>query len=179
MRNDRLIRLHKERDQLLRLRGKNLAAAGLAGRLRSLATQARATLDAADDTVRRKIVDLLDLRVEVIRWEPCETCDGNGLLARLGPFRYNVAASGGRRREPIICPDCLRTRQIPVLRISARSQSCSSQPSPTAARSPSSHPSSGPFCRSKPTFAWRKRRQEVVGSSAIHRYPAPSDSSTC
>jgi DNA invertase Pin-like site-specific DNA recombinase len=119
-RNERLIALRKERDQLLRLRGKNLAAAGLAGRLRSLATQARVALDAADDTVRRRIVDLLDLRVEVVRWEPCETCDGNGLLARPGPRSRDLAISGGRRREPIICPDCLRTRHIPLLRISGQ-----------------------------------------------------------
>jgi hypothetical protein len=41
-----------------------------------------------------------------------------GLLAASGPRRRNVGAAGYLPRKPMLCPDCLRTRQIPVVRVS-------------------------------------------------------------
>lgn len=119
-RNEQLLHVRDERDSLLRLRGKNLASMGLAARLRDLAEQARQALLDADNTMRRKVIDIIDLQVEVLRWEPCDTCDGKGLLANPGPRRRGVSPEDDYRRSPILCPDCLRTRQIPVLRISGQ-----------------------------------------------------------
>lgn len=119
-RNESLVAVRTERDDLLRLRGKNLAATGLANRLHSLAAQARSVLADADDALRRKVIDLLDLQVTVVAWEKCVTCDGKGLLANAGPRRRHVGPQDDRRREPIVCSDCLRTRHIPVLRISGQ-----------------------------------------------------------
>jgi hypothetical protein len=117
-RNDRLVSLRKERTDLLRIRGKNLAAAGVATRLRALAAQARVALEEADATVRRKVIDLLDIHVHIVGWEPCDSCADKGLLAASGPRRRNVGAAGYLPRKPMLCPDCLRTRQIPVVRVS-------------------------------------------------------------
>jgi RecJ-like exonuclease len=53
-------------------------------------------------------------------WEACSTCRGNGLLARPDPRRRHVGGDDDRRGELLICPDCLRTRRIPVLRIAGQ-----------------------------------------------------------
>ena len=115
-----LVVLRRQRDEMLRFRGKNLAAAGLSARLRALASQAQDVLDTADETVRRTVLELLEVRVEVLGWEACTTCRGNGLLARPGPRRRHVGRDDDRRGEQLICPDCLRTRRVPVLRIAGQ-----------------------------------------------------------
>jgi hypothetical protein len=40
------------------------------------------------------------------------------LLAASGPRRRIVGAAGYLTRKPTLYPDCLRTRQIPVVRVS-------------------------------------------------------------
>ncbi len=74
---------------------------------------ARATLASAEDPLRRKVVDLLDLRVQVLGWDICGACAGRGLL----PTAHKVRQMGN---TGIVCPDCLRTRHIPVLRITGQ-----------------------------------------------------------
>jgi hypothetical protein len=66
------------------------------------------------------VLELLEVRIEVLGWEACTTCRGNGLLARPGPRRRHVGRDDDRRGELLICPDCLRTRRIPVLRIAGQ-----------------------------------------------------------
>ena len=46
------------------------------------------------------------------------TIGNNGLLPASGPRRRNVGAAGYLHRKRTLCPDCLRTRQIPVVRVS-------------------------------------------------------------
>jgi DNA invertase Pin-like site-specific DNA recombinase len=115
-----LVVLRRQRDEMLRFRGKNLAAAGLSARLRALASQAQDVLQTADETLQRTVLELLEVRVEVVGWEACTACRGNGLLARSGPRRRHVARDDDRRGEQLICPDCLRTRRVPVLRIAGQ-----------------------------------------------------------
>jgi hypothetical protein len=115
-----LVVLRRQRDEMLLFRGKNLAAAGLSARLRALASQAQDVLQTADETMQRTVLELLEVRVEVVGWEACTACRGNGLLARSGPRRRHVARDDDRRGEQLICPDCLRTRRVPVLRIAGQ-----------------------------------------------------------
>lgn len=115
--NDRLLTLRTHRRDLLRLRGRNLASAGVIERLRTLAQQAQRGLDKADHTTRTRIMDLLELQVDVTGWEPCETCDGKGLLRYDETPRRHVPVGDDRRQKQLICPDCLRTRQIPRMKI--------------------------------------------------------------
>jgi hypothetical protein len=53
---------------------------------------------------RRQILDLLELRVEVERWEPCTACKGKGKV------------KGGTGGLP--CPTCQATRTVPHLKVS-------------------------------------------------------------
>jgi hypothetical protein len=53
-----------------------------------LASQAQDVLDTADETTRRRVLELLEVRIEVLGWEVCITCRGNGLLARPDPRRH-------------------------------------------------------------------------------------------
>jgi hypothetical protein len=115
-----LVELRRQRDEMMRFRGKNLAAAGQSARLRTLASQAQDVLDTADETTRRRVLELLEVRMEVLGWKACTTCRGNGLLARPDPRRRHVCGEDDRRGELLICPDCLRTRRIPVLRIAGQ-----------------------------------------------------------
>lgn len=111
--NERLLGLRDQREDLQRLRGKNLGAAGLASRLRELSARAQATLVDADETLRRKLIDLLDLHVHVLGWAPCQTCDGKGLITTTSPVR-RLGNTG------LVCPDCLRTRHVPAIRVSGQ-----------------------------------------------------------
>jgi hypothetical protein len=115
-----LVELRRHRDEMMRFRGKNLAAAGLSAQLRTLASQAQDVLDTADETTRRRVLELLEVRIEVLGWKACTTCRGNGLLARPDPRRRHAGGDDDRRGELLICPDCLRTRRIPVLRIAGQ-----------------------------------------------------------
>jgi DNA invertase Pin-like site-specific DNA recombinase len=108
-----LAMLRDERATLMRLRGKNLAAAGLAERFRGLAMRARQGLDDADDGTRNKVLELLDVRVEVQGWEVCSTCQGRGLLR----YRHSQRRLGNTGN---VCPACRRTRHIPDLRITGQ-----------------------------------------------------------
>ena len=112
-RNERLASLRDEREQLLRLRRRNLAAAGASSRLSAAAATAGSALDQADDVMRRKLIDVLDLRVEVVRWDTCARCNGRGLIA--GSARPRRRGNTGA-----VCPDCLRTRVVPCLRIAGQ-----------------------------------------------------------
>jgi hypothetical protein len=108
-----LAALRDERATLLRLRGKNLAAAGLAERFRGLAMRAQQGLDDADDDTRNRVLELLDVRVEVQGWEVCTTCQGRGLLSSQHPQK-RLGNTGN------VCPACRRTRHIPDVRITGQ-----------------------------------------------------------
>ena len=58
-----LVELRRQCDEMMRFRGKNLAAAGLSARLRALASQVQDVLDTADETTRRRVLELLEVRI--------------------------------------------------------------------------------------------------------------------
>lgn len=115
--NTRLSTVRDERRTLERLRGKNLAATGLTRRLHILANQARTGLSNADAVTQAKVLDLLDVRIDVLGWETCTTCEGRGLL---GAPRTSAGPKGNRGRTGTVCPSCLRTRNIPQIQIAGQ-----------------------------------------------------------
>jgi uncharacterized protein (UPF0335 family) len=112
-RNQRLTAVRKERETLLRFRSRNIAAAGIATRLRAIAAQAEAALDEADLAMQRRVLELLRLRVSVTGWERCLTCEGRGLVVAPHPTR-RLGNTGA------MCPDCRRTRHVPRIRITGQ-----------------------------------------------------------
>lgn len=114
-RNEQLGAFRDEHAQLDRLRRRNLAATGTTTRLRTAALAAQEALEHADETLRRKLVEVLDLRVEVLRWDTCATCDGRGLVPLQPRSKPRSPGSTGD-----ICSDCLRTRVIPCVRIAGQ-----------------------------------------------------------
>jgi hypothetical protein len=84
--------------------------------------QAATNLEGADAVARRRLIDLLDIRVRVVGWDPCPTCSGMGLLPKLGPeaSRRRLVNQRGLedlRYKPVICPTCRRSRFIPKVTI--------------------------------------------------------------
>ena len=84
-------------------------------RLQELSKGAKRKLRQADFATRRRIVELLDLRVYVEAWDTCATCEGTGWVSRFAPG----AAPTGEERTICakICPTCLRHRALPRLSI--------------------------------------------------------------
>jgi DNA invertase Pin-like site-specific DNA recombinase len=79
-------------------------AQGRLAQLRTMATRASERLDKLTDQERRVVLDALELRVEVLGWSPCGTCEGRGKV------------KGGKGGLP--CPGCGMAKEVPRLRIS-------------------------------------------------------------
>ena len=82
-------------------------------RVWDLAAQAAAALDASDPATRRRVVDLLDVRVQVTGWDVCETCAGKGKVRDPRP-------QGERRHgnTGLNCPACHGHRWTPAVTVS-------------------------------------------------------------
>jgi site-specific DNA recombinase len=98
----------------------NRHSADRARRLLEMANEAVAAIDGADDTTRRRTLDLLDVRVAVQQWVRCPTCEGKGLLRSVEPAEFEARRRGRRRgetedlrRHPKVCPNCRRSRWVP------------------------------------------------------------------
>jgi DNA invertase Pin-like site-specific DNA recombinase len=84
-------------------------------RIWSLAESARRNLDSDNPALRRRILEVLGVRVRVTGWETCPTCNGAGLVAA-----EPDPISGKRQRGMAgarVCPTCRRTRHRPLLTI--------------------------------------------------------------
>lgn len=82
-------------------------------RVWELANQAAATMDASDPATRRRLVDLLDVRVQVTGWHVCESCAGKGKLRDPRP--------PGERRHGntgLNCPSCHGHKWVPEVTVS-------------------------------------------------------------
>jgi DNA invertase Pin-like site-specific DNA recombinase len=93
-------------------------------RIWALAESARRTLDTDDPSLRRRILDVLGVRVQVTGWQGCPTCHGGGLVAvEPDPItgKRPKGAAGSR-----VCPTCYRTRHVPLLAISGEIPDASS-----------------------------------------------------
>ena len=93
-------------------------------RIWSLADSARRNLDSDDPTLRRRILEVLGVRVRVTGWETCTTCAGGGLVAA------EPDPITGKRKKGMagacVCPTCRRTRHVPLLTITGEIPDASS-----------------------------------------------------
>jgi DNA invertase Pin-like site-specific DNA recombinase len=93
-------------------------------RIWSLADSARRNLDSDDPALRRRILEVLGVRVRVAGWETCPTCNGGGLVAA------EPDSITGKRKKGMagarVCPTCHRTRHVPMLTISGEIPDASS-----------------------------------------------------
>lgn len=100
--------------QVERWSAANDAAKSRAERVWRLAENARSVLAARDFATRRRIVDLLDVRVQVTGVDRCDVCSGKGVL----PVPLDAE---GRRPKGwhgfSACYSCRRTKHQPVLEI--------------------------------------------------------------
>jgi len=95
--------LAAHRDRLVAWRERTEADTDRAQRLHQLAAGARERLATMAPVERRQVLDLLDVRVTVTGWKPCEACGGRGKL------------KGGR--GGLSCPACRAMRRTPLLRV--------------------------------------------------------------
>ena len=81
-------------------------------RVWELAAQAAATLDASDPATRRRLVDLLDVRVQVTGWHVCEACAGKGKLPDPRPQGQRQHGNTG-----LNCPACHGHKWVPAVTV--------------------------------------------------------------
>jgi len=85
-----------------------------AGRIAELAVSAQRTLANLTSAQRRRIIELLDVRVGVTGHQKCPTCNGKGIiLDPYAPVRDNWNGKG----SPATCPSCRRLRTLPRLAV--------------------------------------------------------------
>jgi hypothetical protein len=82
-------------------------------RLWELARHAEQLLGDPKPALKRRILDLLDVQVQVTGWERCEACTGRGFVSAGVEARTRDRGATG-----VNCPACLRHRFIPTIRIS-------------------------------------------------------------
>jgi len=106
--DERLGVLRHQRDDMLRVRRKNLTSHGAVKRVHEVAADLGQALLGADFTTKRYLLEALDIQVRVVGWEPCDTCAGRGLLpAQRGPGEPRRLGNTGT-----VCPACLRAKRI-------------------------------------------------------------------
>lgn len=91
-----LAAVRRRRTQIAAWQAVNADRRCRAERLGELAAQARQTLPVADHATKARILDLLDVKIRVVDWQPCPTCHGVGYISKPAP----PTAQSTRRRRP-------------------------------------------------------------------------------
>jgi DNA invertase Pin-like site-specific DNA recombinase len=107
-----LARLREHRARLAAWQEASRDKADRMQRLWDMARQAEQLLANPTPVVQRRILDLLDVRVQITGWDRCEACAGRGFVA--AGFEPRTRSSGATGMN---CPACLRHRYVPVIRI--------------------------------------------------------------
>jgi hypothetical protein len=82
-------------------------------RLHSLASRAEQVLADPSPELQRRVMELLDVRVRVMGWLPCDACGGKGFVSAGVEPRTRARGATG-----VPCPACRRHRFIPAVEIS-------------------------------------------------------------
>lgn len=130
-----LARLREHRSTLAAWREASRDSADRMQRLWNLAQRAEQVLGEPSQEVQRRILDLLDVKVRVVGWQPCEACNGKGFVdAGFAPRTRGRGATG------VVCPSCRRHRFVPMIEIAGVVPDASSldaaRSDPTAANYP-------------------------------------------
>ncbi len=107
-----LLRVRERRATVAAWQASAREKAGRMERLLSLSKRAAEALTAPDPELRRRVLDLLDLRVRVKDWVVCDECEGRGFVSSMHSPRTRSRGATG-----IICPACSRYRFIPMVDI--------------------------------------------------------------
>jgi DNA invertase Pin-like site-specific DNA recombinase len=107
-----LARLREHRSMLAAWQDANRDKADRMQRLWEMARRAEHLLASPSPPVQRRILDLLDVKVQVTGWEQCEACGGRGFVG--AGFEARTRRSGA---TGVICPVCRRHRFIPLIQI--------------------------------------------------------------
>ena len=81
-------------------------------RLWTLASRAQQTVVNPSPQLQRRVLDLVDLHVQVTHWDTCQDCHGRGFVSAGHPSRSRTRGATG-----ISCPTCHRHRHIPAIEI--------------------------------------------------------------
>jgi DNA invertase Pin-like site-specific DNA recombinase len=105
-----LARLREHRSRLAAWQEASRDKADRMQRLWDMARHAEQLLANPTPIAQRRILDLLDVRVQITGWEHCEACAGRGFVAAGFETRTrNTGATG------MSCPACLRHRHLPII----------------------------------------------------------------
>lgn len=100
------------RDRVATWQVANAERVDRSNRLWDLASRAKETLGEADMATRRRVLDLLEVRVKVTGWVQCSTCNGSGWVASGRWTGHKTFNDAGK-----VCPTCLRHKWIPQISI--------------------------------------------------------------
>lgn len=114
--NEDLVAAKAQRRRVAAWLGANADRMDQRRRIWDLAAGAAQSLPHADMPTRQRVLELLEVQVQVVSWESCETCRGTGWIPVRTPeqvARKVVLRSG----HAPACPQCHAFRRIPVLEI--------------------------------------------------------------
>src|SRR5262249_31969393 len=104
--------------QVMDWQNANLQVTERSRRLMQLAGQAERILPDADPATKRRVLELLDVRVHVTGWERCDTCDGTGWVSKFRPGDVPKTPSGRPAAFcGVECRTCQRHRHVPSFEI--------------------------------------------------------------
>lgn len=104
--------LRHKRESVLRWQSLNADRNNRIAKVVSLSARAEEALVDATPDVKRRVLDLLDVRVRVTGWQRCEACLGRGFVAS-----GHAPGSRGRGATGVACNACHRHRAIPLVAI--------------------------------------------------------------
>ena len=100
--------LRKRRTLVLSWQAANQQFSDRIDSIAQLSKRASEALASTDQSAKRQIYDLLDVKVKVLRWYHCPTCHGHGLVK---------STQQERPRTADVCPTCKRSKWLPEVKV--------------------------------------------------------------
>ena len=92
-----------------------------------IATGVRDVVARGEQALRQRIVELLDVRVQVTAWRTCPTCAGKGWLPDPRALPKVKVRPPGERMQPLKCPRCHAYKHLPDIEVSGMLPALSAQ----------------------------------------------------